>query len=378
MMDPYQASNPPVWWPDPARPPRRVVVGMSGGVDSTFAAWALAGAGAEVIGIHFKLGDFGLGDGPPRCCSVEDARDARRMADLIGIPFYVVNAAAEFRREVIEPFLAAYTAGRTPNPCVVCNPRIKWRLLLRKARELGADAIASGHHARVLRDAATGRVNLLAGTERTKDQSYFLARLEPEQLAAAVMPAGFFAKTQIRRMLAAAGAPMADKAESQDVCFVSAGGYAERIAAELGARTPPPGPIVDRDGRVLGRHAGIHRYTVGQRRGLGLATAVPCYVLALDAADNTVVAGPAEGLYSTEARIDDLHWLGPAPAPGEACAVRVRYKSRPAVARVWVEGDAARLTFRRPQRAITPGQTAVLYHGRQVRGCGTFVAGGAP
>jgi tRNA-specific 2-thiouridylase len=375
-MNTFAAIDPPPFWPDPARPPRRVVVGMSGGVDSTFAAWALSRAGAEVIGIHFKMGDFGpADDGVPRCCSWEDARDARRMADLIGVPLYLVPAADVFRREVILPFARAYAAGLTPNPCIACNPAVKWRELIRKARELGADAVATGHHCRVMRDPGSDRTRLLRGRYEGKDQSYFLARLSADQLGWAVLPAGWYMKDTIRAALGEAGIPIAMKAESQDVSFTGPGGYAAAVEKYLGA-APPPGEIVDGRGRVLGRHPGIHHFTIGQRKGLDLPGPRPHYVIAIDAAKNRVVVGEDEDLMAGGAVAGELHWLHDPPGPDEPCAVKVRYKARPAPARVAVEGPRMRIRFERLERAITPGQAAVVYRGDEVLGGGIILREG--
>jgi tRNA-specific 2-thiouridylase len=349
--------------------PRRVVAAMSGGVDSTFAAAALATAGVEVIGVHFKMGDFPAGRiGPPRCCSWEDARDGRRMAARLGIPFYVVSAEEDFAREVIAPFARAYASGRTPNPCILCNPRIKWRLLARLAQELGAEAIATGHHARVVWGLDRGP-HLLQGVEKEKDQSYFLARLAPELLAQALLPAGYFRKKDIRAWLAGAGLDVATKAESQDVCFVGPDGYETIVERCLGPSAPPPGEIVDRDGAVLGRHPGIHHFTVGQRRGLNLPGPTPHYVLGRDALRARVVGGPEEALFQTAAAVEDWHWLGEPPSPAETCAVRIRYQSAPASARVVMENrERGRLVFSQAQRAQAPGQTAGIYRGGEVLG----------
>ena len=357
------------FWPDPDRRPRRVVAAMSGGADSTFAAWLLCRAGVEVIGIHLVMGDFGEPeDGVARCCSRQDARDARRMAELLGIPFYLVAAQEEFRREVMLPFAADYARGLTPNPCVRCNPQIKWRLLLRKARELGADAVATGHYARAVRG-PDGRMRLLTGRERRKEQSYFLARLGREQLESALFPAGGFQKSTVLAALRDAGLPVADKPESQDVCFVGPGGYVAAVEALCGRQ--PAGEIVDLAGRVLGRHRGLHRFTVGQRRGAGVSGREPLYVVDLDPARNRVVLGPWEAGFCREAMVQDMRWLAEPPAPAETVQVLVRYRARAVPARVEPAGPGRlRVRFEEPQRAVSPGQAAVFYRGDEVLGGG--------
>lgn len=358
--------------PDPEKRPRLALVAMSGGVDSAFAAWALKGSGVEVVGVHFKMGDFGPAEGGvPRCCSLEDARDARKTADRIGIPLYVVSMVEDFHQEVIAPFVQGYARGLTPNPCILCNPRIKWRALVQKAREIGADAIATGHHCRVVQDAQGPR--LLRGVYTKKDQSYFLAFLSREQLAMAVLPAGWFDKSAIRQELKRADIPIAMKPESQDVCFSGPAGYAAVIEQNLAGSIPGPGEIVDLEGRVLGRHPGVHHFTVGQRKGINVAAPQPLYVLAIDAAKARIVVGPWEECFSTEAAAKELHWLRDPPLPDETVQVKIRYKADPAPARVEMEGpDRMRIIFETPQRSITPGQAAVVYRGDEVLGGGIF------
>lgn len=362
------------FWPEPGRRPRRVLVAMSGGVDSTFAAWVLKRAGAEVVGVHFKMGDFDPPtDGVHRCCSIEDARDARRMADAMGIPFYTLSVEEAFKKEIIIPFAKAYARGLTPNPCLYCNPRIKWRFLIRKARELQMEAVATGHYARAAKDPDTGRLRLLRGVERQKEQSYFLSRLEPEQLEWAVLPAGWFPKKVVRQVLARAGLAVADKAESQDICFVGPGGYIAAVESALPEGPPPPGEFVDLQGKVLGPHRGIHHYTIGQRRGLSIPRPAPSYVVSIDPDSNRVMVGPREATFSREAVITDLHWIQEPPGPDEEVTVKTRYKSAYSPARVRVNNnETALIDFRSPQRAITPGQAAVIYRAKEVLGGGIF------
>lgn len=358
-------------WPEGSRPPRRAVVAMSGGVDSAFAAWWLVQHGVSVIGLHFKTGDFFVpAEGAPRCCSVEEARSARRVAERLGIPFYMISVKKDFREKVIMPFLEAYGQGLTPNPCLWCNPLIKWRFLLQKARELGAEAMATGHHARVIHHGTEDR--LLRGVDKKKDQSYFLYGLSPQQLRSAVLPAGWFTKNQVRKLLREAGFPIYTKPESQDICFAEPGGYAATVEKYLGPRRPPEGEIVDQEGRVLGRHPGIHHFTIGQRKGLGIASAEPLYVIAIDPRFHRLVVGPWAETYRKDAVIGDLHWITDPPAETEMVRVKVRYKSPLAPCRIILRGDRARIIFEKAQRAIAPGQAAVIYRHDQVLGGGLF------
>lgn len=345
-----------------------MLVALSGGVDSAYAAWSLVRAGDEVIGVHLVMGDFAGGDGVPRCCSSEDAADARRVADFLGIPFYRVNAREEFKREVLTPFCEAYARGLTPNPCVACNPGVKWRVLRRMAKEVGADAVATGHYARVERGPDGPR--LFSGRERRKEQSYFLAFLDPGQLALAEFPVGELQKSEVRAAVADAGLPVAGKAESQDVCFVEPGGYAKTVERLLPA-APPPGEIVDLDGRRLGGHRGIHHFTIGQRKGAGVSAPEPLYVVEIDAERARVTLGPKEACYSKRTKVAGLRWLS-APRAGERLTVKVRYRSPAVGCRLEWSGEAGEIFFDEPQRAVTPGQAAVFYRGDEVLGGGTL------
>jgi len=348
---------------------RRALAALSGGVDSAYAAWSLVRSGDEVIGVHLVMGDFAGGDGVPRCCSTEDAADARRVADFLGIPFYRVNAREDFKREVLEPFAEAYAAGRTPNPCVWCNPGVKWRALCRMAREVGAEAVATGHYARVVRGLSGPR--LFSGRERKKEQSYFLSFLSPEQLALAEFPVGEMQKSEVRAAVMAAGLPVAGKAESQDVCFVEPGGYAKTVEKLL-PNPPPPGEIVDLEGRRLGGHRGVHHFTIGQRKGARVAAREPLYVVEIDAERAQVILGPKEACYSERAKVAGLRWLS-APKPDERLTVKVRYRSPAVGCRLEWSGDGGEIIFDDPQRAVTPGQAAVFYRGDEVLGAGTLV-----
>jgi tRNA-specific 2-thiouridylase len=347
----------------------RIVVGMSGGVDSSLAAALLVEQGFEVIGVTLKLAA-----GASRCCSLDDADDARRVAEQLGIRFFVATYTREFREEVMLPFADAYLAGKTPLPCATCNSRFKFDHLLARARALGCEEVATGHYARVDRDPASGRATLHAGRDPAKDQSYFLFGLAPAQLARARFPLGELYKHEVRARARALRLATADKPESQELCFVpdgDTGAAVERLRPE---RVPGEGEIVDDTGRVLGRHAGVHRFTVGQRRGLGVASARPLYVKALDPASNRVVVAERSGLEATRGRVARVSWIaGVAPLGPFEATVRIRYRHAGVPALVSPSPDGgAELAFREPVRALAPGQAAVFYRGDEVLGGGAL------
>jgi len=346
----------------------RVAVAMSGGVDSSVAAALLQEACAEVVGLTLRLYDLPDRDHPGArtCCAPEDVYDARSVAEVLGISHYVLDATGAFAADVVDDFVGAYRSGRTPNPCVRCNERTKFRDLLHRARTLGCAALATGHYARVVSEG--GQLALARAADRRRDQSYFLFTLGQPELRQACFPLGDLHKEEVRAIARERGLPVAEKPDSMEGCFVSGQKPADFV--ELRGGGLGEGEIVDAQGRVLGRHRGIHRYTVGQRHGLGLSGAEPWYVVALDAALNRVVVGRAEEVFARGCWIEDLRWAsGDAPDRVRAL-VQVRSRTAAAPASVEIYGSRARVRFDAPVRAIAPGQAAVLYDGERVLGGG--------
>jgi tRNA-specific 2-thiouridylase len=347
---------------------------MSGGVDSSLAAALLVEQGHEVIGVSMHLAGASS-----RCCSLDDADDARQVATQLGIRFYVANYTREFRREVMLPFADAYLSGRTPLPCALCNTHFKFDHLLSRARALGADTVATGHYARRGVDPETGLPTLFRAFDHQKDQSYFLFGLTPEQLADACFPLGELDKGAVRDQARALGLATADKPESQELCFVPDGDTGGAVEALRPDAAPGEGDIVDEAGETLGRHRGIHRYTVGQRRGLFLSGPRPLYVKALDAERNRVVVGPESALDAETARVESVNWISGSAPPGRFEArVQIRYRHEGAPAALEVSSDGSvSVHFHEPVRALAPGQAAVFYDGERVLGGGWIAGRGA-
>ena len=343
---------------------------MSGGVDSSVAAALLAEAGHDVIGLSMQLYDQRGGTaGFGSCCTIDDLHDARRVAARLGIPHYIVNFERQFDEHVVSDFVREYAAGRTPIPCVHCNGDLKFATLASRAEALGASTVATGHYARVGR-AADGSFTLERGADPAKDQSYFLFTLDQAQLAHAMFPVGDLDKAAVRRRARELGLPVAEKPDSHEICFVADGNHTaflERHGAARGA-----GDLRDLQGHRVGRHEGVHRFTVGQRKGLGLSSPIPLYVVGIDAETNSVTVGPREALERTTLSASRVNWIsGRAPAHGTRVTAQIRYRHREAPASIAPLGDGrVEVTFDEPQIAIAPGQAVVFYDGNVVVGGG--------
>ena len=352
-----------------------VYLGMSGGVDSSVSALLLQQAGYDVSGVNLRLfHNEDIGEGREKtCCSLADAEDARAVAARLGIPFYVFDFSGVFRETVIADFVSEYEAGRTPNPCVVCNRAVKFGALLQRVRTLHGEYVATGHYARVERDEDTGRWLLKRGADRSKDQSYFLYMLTQEQLSHTLFPLGGLYKTQVRALAEEHGLVNARKRDSQDICFAPDGDYAAFIERTTG-RPSPAGDFVDGEGRVLGRHKGFIRYTRGQHKGLGLSIEPPLYVLDKDPETGTIRLGQDGELWTRTLEAKDVNWISVSePAGPMRVTAKTRYSQREAAAVAEpLPGGGLRLTFDEPQRAVTPGQAVVLYDGETVVGGGTI------
>jgi tRNA-specific 2-thiouridylase len=371
-----------------------VAVAMSGGVDSSTVAAILHERGQSIVGLTMQLWNQRRlpelqGDGPRqhRCCSLDDVYDARRVAEHLAIPFYVINFERAFEQAVVRPFVEDYLARRTPIPCTRCNNDVKFEQLLTTARQIGAERIATGHYARVRHDAGTNRYELFRAVDDTKDQSYFLFGLTQEQLARAEFPLGEMTKQEVRAIARRLAVPVAEKPESQEICFVPSGSYVRFIESYLkeqgtgldgrgsGMKLGDSGEIVTISGEVLGRHNGLHNYTVGQRSGLGISVGRPIYVVALDGEGNRLVVGDDSDLRSSACEVRNINWI-PFEAPDAPVHAHVRIRNRhlPAEAEITPQTETtARVRFRDPQRAITPGQAAVFYSAERVLGGGWIV-----
>ncbi|MEO7190619.1 MAG: tRNA 2-thiouridine(34) synthase MnmA [Vicinamibacterales bacterium] len=350
----------------------RVVVAMSGGVDSSVAASLLVEAGHEVIGLSMQLYDQREGDERfGSCCSLDDLHDARRVAGVLGIPHYIVNFEERFRQTVVANFVGEYAAGRTPIPCVHCNADLKFASLVERAADLDAAAVATGHYARVTFDEERHRYQLLRGGDAEKDQSYFLFSLTQDQLAHAMFPVGHLHKADVRAHAARLNLSVADKPDSHEICFVPEGNTGDFVERQVDGLAQA-GPIVDSSGRLLGQHRGLHRYTVGQRKGLGISTKAPMYVLRLEPVDGRVVVGPREELGGQTLTASRVNWIdGVVPTEAVRATARIRHHHPDAPAVIVATSEASiSLEFESPQMAITPGQAVVFYDDDEVLGGG--------
>jgi tRNA-specific 2-thiouridylase len=363
---------------------KTVAVAMSGGVDSSAVAAMLRAQGHQVVGLTMQLwnqrrlaGYEGMPEAVQgRCCSLDDVYDARRVAETIGIPYYVVNQEERFERDVVRPFVEQYLSGRTPIPCSLCNNHLKFDQLLIVARQIGADALATGHYARVEFDEPRERWLLKRPADRSKDQTYFLFGLTQEQLSRTLFPLGEMTKPEVRELARRHGLALAEKPDSQEICFVPGGDYKKFLEAYLADRgdslPETAGELVSTDGKVMGEHTGVHNFTVGQRKGLGVATGSPLYVLAIKADTGQVVVGDQENLYSRSLRVQRTNLIAAVDLPEPMrVMVKIRHRHEAAAATVERSGeDEILVRFDQPQRAITPGQAAVFYDGDVVVGGG--------
>ncbi|MGA9246124.1 MAG: tRNA 2-thiouridine(34) synthase MnmA [Silvibacterium sp.] len=361
-----------------------IAIAMSGGVDSSTVAAMLKDEGYELVGLTLQLWNqrrLAGHEGMPeqvqgRCCSIDDVYDARRVAETLGIPYYVINEQERFERDVVRPFVSEYLAGRTPIPCSLCNNHLKFDQLLVRARQIGADRIATGHYARNEYDPVRNRWILKRPADLSKDQTYFLFGLTQEQLSRTLFPLGSYQKPQVREIAAQHGLALAAKPDSQEICFIPGGDYKQFIDAyldEQGEEIPDTaGELVTTSGEVIGHHSGIHNFTVGQRKGLGVSSPNPLYVLQIDNAAHRVTVGGGDEATSRTVRARQLNWISIPELLGEMrVRVKIRHRHEPAWATICMTGpDEAEASFDEPQRAVTPGQAAVFFHGDEVVGGG--------
>lgn len=348
---------------------KRVLVAMSGGVDSATTAALLKKQGYDVIGVTMQLWDYGQGESG--CCSSDDIRDARRVAEQIGIPHYVLNYIDLFRRYVVSDFINKYLSGKTPSPCILCNQFMKFNFLLKKAFELGADYLATGHYARIGFDEAKGRFFLAKAFDVKKDQSYFLFTLTQNELKRLLFPLGSMTKEQVRELAKQMNLRVANKPDSQEVCFITGRDYREFLKRQSGRPDGERGEIVDTDGNVLGYHNGIFSFTIGQRRGIGIARGKPMYVVRIDPSTNRVIVGEEKDIFRTTLIADNVSWIEEPPSGEIEVKAKIRYRHMESDAAVRLLSDnEVYVEFRDPQRAMTPGQAIVFYKGERVLGGG--------
>ena len=343
---------------------------MSGGVDSSVAAYLLKEQGYDVVGVTMQIwqdeDEFDL-ESNGGCCGLSAVEDARRVAEAIGIPYYVMNFKREFKENVMDYFVDEYLHGRTPNPCIACNRYVKWESLLKRSLDIGADYIATGHYARI-EELPNGRFAIRNSVTAAKDQTYALYNLTQEQLRRTIMPVGEYAKAEIRELATKMKLPVANKPDSQDICFVPDNDYAGFLERELNGKVPPPGNFVDINGNILGRHKGITHYTVGQRKGLNLSMGHPVFVVAIRPETNEVVIGESEDVFTTSLIADNVNYMAvPDFNDGDEFVGKIRYAHKGDICRAYHEGnDKIRVEFPGRVRAVTPGQAVVLYQGEHI------------
>lgn len=349
----------------------KVLVAMSGGVDSSVAAWLLKDRGFEVIGASLNL--FSCDRAESACCSAADRGDARKVCELIGAKYVVYDYRAQFKKMVIEKFVGEYQSGRTPSPCILCNEHFKFDALLKEAEKLGAKYVATGHYARI---SLSAPFKLLKGVDESKDQSYFLFTLDQKRLSKLMFPIGHLKKTEVRKIAADAGLPVMDKAESQEVCFVPDNNYASFVESHSSGTLKGPGDFVDTDGRVIGHHNGIHAFTIGQRRGLGFGFGKRQYVVSIDPIANQVVLGDNEDLDTDKMIVGGISWVAGTRPALDDIVVKIRSTHKGVRAKIHdIDGNKVEIEFDKPQRAVAPGQAAVFYDGDEVLGGGWIEKG---